>query len=136
MADKKETCSVYVEDPDRGTVIVLRIGQGDLQSLWTVPGGMMDEEKDPREQAKMIAEEELDVEIELYPFHQVLEYPGRVSHVFKGRLVGASPEPGEVYDEIRNISYDFIFNLNLVGSVSADLKRLDGDFFRVYTEQF
>ena len=134
MADKRETCSVFIEDPVQRTVILLRYGQGENQGLWTVPGGLIDEEKDPREQAEMIATEELGVEVELYPYHEKLEYPNRISHIFKGRLVDVIPTPGEIYDRIKNVSYDNILNMEMEGSIEADMKRLDGDFFQVYIE--
>lgn len=136
MSDKREICHVYIEDPKMGTVMLLRYGSGEKQGKWTVPGGLIDEKKDSREQAKKIVESEIGVEVELYPIHRELEYPEKISHVFKGRLVDVEPEPGEVYSNIKNVSYDNLMNINLEGEVSADLKRLGGSFFNVYKEGF
>ncbi|MDY6770343.1 MAG: NUDIX hydrolase [Candidatus Nanohaloarchaea archaeon] len=129
------TCSVYLEDQE-GAVILLKLEEGRFEGKWRPPGGVIkDDDKDPREAAKEYAQEQLGVDVELFPYEETIEYKNDTSYVFKGRMVGVSPEPGEGFAELKRVTYDEILNTDLAGYTEADLKRLPGDFFGRYPAQ-
>lgn len=134
MGGKKSECSIFIENPDKKTVMILRIGEGRKQGLWTLPGGIIDKKSEHQKEAKKLVEKQLKTNIELYPYEKVLDYPNRIKYIFKGRLMEEEPDPIDYYDRVKYVSYDKLFKSNLEGSIMADINRLEGDFFQVYTD--
>lgn len=123
--------SVYLED-EKGTILLLQIADGRFEGQWRPPGGVVDEGEEPREVVKEKAEEQLGVEIELFPYEERVRYEDTVSYIFKGRLVGADPEPGDGFAAIKRVGYDELRHEELTDYVEEDVRRLPGDFFELY----
>lgn len=123
--------SVYLEDTE-GAIVILKLAEGRFEGKWRPPGGVVKEDEEPQEAAKRLAEEQVGVAVELFPYEESIEYKNAESYIFKGRMVGADPEPGEGFSEMKKVTYDEILNQDLAGYTEADLKRLPGDFFGPY----
>lgn len=127
-----ESVSVYLEGPE-GEIVLLKLAEGRFEGKWRPPGGVLDDdEDDPKEAAKRMTEEQVGVAVELFPYEETVEYKNAVSRIYKGRMVGADPQPGEGFTEMQRVTYDEILNVDLAGYTEADLKRLPGDFFGPY----
>jgi len=123
--------SVYLED-NEGAIVILKLAEGRFEGKWRPPGGVVQEGEEPKEAAKRLAEEQVGVAVELFPYEESIEYKNAESYIFKGRMVGADPHPGEGFDAMKKVTYDEILNQDLAGYTEADLKRLPGDFFGPY----
>lgn len=123
--------SVYLED-NEGAIVILKLAEGRFEGKWRPPGGVVQDEETPREAAKRLAEEQLGVDVDIFPYQEMIEYKNADSYIFKGRIVGADPEPGEGFTDMKKVTYDEILNQDLAGYTEADLKRLPGDFFGPY----
>lgn len=123
--------SVYLED-NEGAIVILKLAEGRFEGKWRPPGGVVQEDEEPKEAAKRLAEEQVGVAVEIFPYEESIEYKNAESYIFKGRMVGADPEPGEGFSEMKKVTYDEILNQDLAGYTEADLKRLPGDFFGPY----
>ncbi len=88
-----------------GQVLLARRAMNPAKGRWTLPGGFVESEEDPRETAIRECREELGLEVEIIRlmdlyYGKAHESGASIVILYAGRLVGGTPAPGDDVDAV------------------------------------